>query len=162
MSKAETFYRWACKFLNKKTTMWLMTMSNDAIKELLVDKKEIALKLATKFKGFLGIEISQHFPVLPFPISDISLRERILLELGVRYLVYAGDLQNDPALPREILISRTKGSDSGIRGTLSKLRAAGLVETSDNGDQITIEGLLKLRTILSQHRQEHQRKEGLS
>ena len=136
-------------------------MSNEDVKQLLVDQREIALKLAVDFKGFLSIESTQHSPILPFPLSDITLKERILLELGTRYLTYSGGLQNEPALSRETLRSRTRGSDSGIRGTLSKLRTDRLVETSDMGDQITIEGLLELRKILARLKQEHQGKESL-
>lgn len=134
-------------------------MSNDPIKDLLVDQKDIALQLASDFKGFLKIESSNHIPILPFPLIDITLKERILLELGTRYLAYSGGLQDIPSLPREILKNRTRGTDSGIRGTLSKLRSARFIETSDEGDQITIEGLLELRKILSVLRQEYNKKE---
>ncbi len=162
-------YHWHNGDLNKvgiikgvTASLWkvLTQLSKDSIKDLLIDKREVAIQLATEFKNFLRIESSKHVPLLPIPLSDISLKNRILLELGTRYLTYAGDIQENPALSREILKTRSKGSDSGIRGTLSKLRKDGLIETSDKGDSITIEGLMELRMILLRLNEEYQQKEG--
>lgn len=131
-------------------------MPESPIKKLLVDKRDVAESVASGLQGFLSINKSDYSPVLPIPLSNLSLRDRILLELGTAYLAFVGDLRKESGLSRQTLKQRCKGTDSGIRGTLSKLRTAGLVKSPEKGDEITIQGLLELRRILlgSKHNQD--------
>lgn len=130
-------------------------MVESPIRNLLVDKKDMAEEIALQFEGFLAIEKEGYKPVLPFPLSSINLKDRILLEIGTAFLTYAGGLREQPSIQRSVLLERCKGTSSGIRGTLSKMRSADLIKTSDEGDEITSEGLMEFKKLLTDLRKNH-------
>lgn len=134
-------------------------MENNPVKNLLVSKKEIALKLASEFEGLFGIESETYAPVLPLPSSEITLKDKIVVELGTSYIAFAGELKDKPLLARKTLLDRCRATDSGIRGTLSRMRKAGLVESSEKGEEITVEGLLEMKAILRRIKSELDREE---
>jgi hypothetical protein len=132
---------------------------DNPVKSLLVDRTELVLDLARNYQGFLLIDKTDLVPILPIRLSELSTRERILLELGVVYMCYAGGLREHPSLAREHLSSRCSVADSGLRGRISELRKEGLIITTDNGDEITVEGIIELRKLLDKLQKSHESKE---
>lgn len=130
-------------------------MAESPIRNLLVDKKEIATEIAIQFEGFLSIDKDGYTPVLPFPLRELSLKQRILLELGTAFLAYSAELRNEPGLQRTVLLERCRGTESGIRGTLSRMRSADLVETENQFDEITTEGLAEFKKMLTDLKEKH-------
>lgn len=134
-----------------------MTEKNDnPVKSLLVDRTELGLEIAKEFHGFLRIDNTTYNPILPSRLSDLSTRDRILLELGVAYMCYAGNLREEWCLSREQLSTRCRVADSGLRGRLSELRSENLINTIDQGEELTVEGMIELRKLLESLRKEHE------
>ena len=136
-----------------------MTNNDNPVKSLLVDRTEIMMEIAEEFRGFLRIDNTNYAPILPIRLSDLSTRNRVLLELGVTYMCYIGKLTEKPSLAREQLLDRCNVVDSGLRARLSEIRKERLIATSGEGDELTVEGMLEFKKLLTTLKEEYDRKE---
>jgi len=130
------------------------TDSENPVKSLLIDRKEMMMGIAEEFQGFLRIDSTDYTPILPTRLSDLSTRNRILLELGVAYMCFVGNLAEKPSLARDQLLDRCSVADSTLRGRLSELRKEGFIVTHDEGDELTAEGMMEFKKLLAGFKEE--------
>ena len=132
-----------------------MVEEEGLIDSLLVDRTEIIKGIAKDFQGFLRIDNSDFSPILPIRLSHLSTRNRVLIELGVSYMCYVGKLLETPHLERQELLRRCNVADSGLRGRLSEMRNERLITSSEGGDELTVEGMLEFRKLLTTLKEEY-------
>lgn len=126
-----------------------MSNENMDIEDLFVDRESVAREISKLGKGVLRIDRNDCTPIIPLPLNNLSNSERILLELATIYLCFLSGLRNSDILSRDELEKRCRFKKDVLRARLSDLRKSGLIQSMDQGESITVRGLLEFLDLLT-------------
>lgn len=133
-----------------------MAENQDFAEELFVDRETVAQEITELGRGLLRIERRDCSPILPNALDNLSVQESILLELATILICsMAGNRQSD-LLTRDELVNRCHVKQEVLRARLSDLRKDHMIESLEQGETITVRGLLEVKEILLDMKKEYE------